>query len=365
MIISSIIPLAYYTPVFYNLILLVVFFAIVKVYNKGISFGFYNRIDQRTFLLMISVVLYMGLRPISGRYFGDMGTYSRYFEEYAFGEAVVRDKDLLFHYFMKFSSHFMSVNLFFLSCAYIYIFAKYKATKNWLKENNYYLFLMMIASFSFWAYGVNGIRNGIATSLFLLGLSYGSNKKTLHIGLIISSYFVHSSLIIPIAAYVLSILYKKPKYYLVGWLLSIPISLALGSSLETFVAAAGFEDDRVSYLTDGNINDDSFAYTGFRWDFLVYSASAIFTGYYFIIKKNFRDKQYIQLFNIYVTANAFWILIIRANFSNRFAYLSWFLMPVVIFYPFLKQELIRNQRRVLVYAMLAYFGFTYLMFLIN
>ena len=39
---------------------------------------------------------------------------------------------------------------------------------------------------------------------------------------------------------------------------------------------------------------------------------------------------------IYLTANAFWILVIRSSFSNRFAYLSWFLMAIIIFYPFFK-----------------------------
>jgi hypothetical protein len=62
-----------------------------------------------------------------------------------------------------------------------------------------------------------------------------------------------------------------------------------------------------------------------------------------------------------VFANAFWILVIRANFSNRFAYLSWFMMALVIIYPFLKSQLMPNQNKVLARVILFYFAFTFLM----
>jgi hypothetical protein len=175
------------------------------------------------------------------------------------------------------------------------------------------------------------------------------------------SYFIHGSMIIPIAAFVLSIYYKNPKHYLLGWFVCIPISLALGGAIESLFASLGFAGKRIEYLTSTEFAHQ-FSATGFRWDFLVYSATALFAGYYFIVKKNFNDKVYIQLFNIYVTANAFWVLVIRASFSNRFAYLSWFLMATVIFYPFFKAKLFKNQQAILANIVLLYFGFTYFMY---
>ena len=62
-------------------------------------------------------------------------------------------------------------------------------------------------------------------------------------------------------------------------------------------------------------------------------------------------------------ANAFWILIIRANFSNRFAYLSWFLMAPVIAYPMLRYKLFPNQYRIVGLVLAFYYLFTYFMFL--
>jgi hypothetical protein len=358
------IPPQYYTPIFHNIILLIILFVSLKLVAKGYIIESSLKKNKVSLLLLLFVTLFMGLRPLIGGGFGDMYTYSREFEKYAAGQSIQRGNDVIWNVFMKFCSNLMSVKSFFLLCAIIYIMPLYIASKKWFGRNHYILFLMFIASFSFWPYGTNGIRNGIGTSLFVLGLSC-ANRKILQFSIMGLSFFIHASLIIPIAAFVLTLFYKNPKYYLLGWLLCIPLSLAFGGIFESFFSSLGFDDDRTSYLTQGNINNDNFAYSGFRWDFLIYSATAVFTGYYFIIKKNFNDKIYIQLFNIYVIANAFWILVIRANFSNRFAYLSWFLIAIVIFYPFFKFQFFKNQHKVLAYIILGYFGFTYFMFLIK
>lgn len=361
MIFNSIIPIPYYTPLFYNIILVLVLTAILRLFIKGYVIKNPNKKEYVSFALLVGVILYMGLRPISGRYFGDMLTYSIYFKHYESGAEVRLSKDVLWDMFMKFCSGIMSAEFFFLVCSFLYIVPLFLACKKWLANDRYFLFLMLIASFSFWAYGVNGIRNGIATSLFVLALSI--NRKTYwQYGLLALSYFTHGSLLIPISAFVLTLFYKNPKHYLIGWLVSIPLSLIFGSIMVSIIMSIGFGGDRVGYLTMQGF-EDQFSSTGFRWDFLLYSASAVYAGYYFIIKKNFKDPLYIQLFNIYVIANAFWILVIRASFSNRFAYLSWFLMAILIFYPFFKQQFFKQQQKVLAYTIIAYFGFTYFMFL--
>ena len=360
----DIFPPQYTTPIFYNIILLIVLFVSAKLVAKGHIVQVSLKKDKISFLLLLFVILYIGFRPMSGGGFGDMYYYRFSFNNYALGAEVEGSKDLLWEFFMKFCSTIMTDRFFFFFCAILYTSPLYIASKKWLGRGKYILFLMFIASFSFWPYGTNGIRNGIATSIFILAISH-ANKRYLTYSLLVISYSIHASIAIPIAAYVLTLFYKNSKHYLLGWILCIPLSIFFGGYFENLFALIGFEDDRISYLTQGNINNDDFTYTGFRWDFLVYSAATVFAGYYFIIKRNFNDKIYIQLFNIYVTANAFWILVIRANFSNRFAYLSWFLMAAVIFYPFFKAKFFKNQHKVLAYVILGYFGFTYFMFLIN
>lgn len=354
------IPLPYYTPLFFYTLVFLVFFVFIKIQTKAVAIQINNKKEYLSLLLLLVLSLYMGLRPVSGMYFGDMGNYGAIFESYAYGEIADYSRgDILWTFFMKFSSNIMSVQIFFLLCAFLYITPLYIACKIWFGVNKYIPFLMFIASFSFWAYGTNGVRNGIATSIFVMAISLRKNKYLKYIYIIIC-YFIHASLIIPITAYIFTLFHKNPKHYLWGWLVAIPLSLALGGFWEGFFGTLGFGGKRLSYLSDSQYAD-AFSSTGFRWDFLLYSSSAVFMGYNYILKKKFKDKIYHQIFNIYVTTNAFWILVIRASFSNRFAYLSWFLMAAVIFYPFFKKKIFRSQKKVLVISILIYFGFTFFM----
>lgn len=347
------IPLELYTIFYYYAILLVVIVYFFKLQEKFKQSNF-------GYLFVWILIIYMGFRPLSGKWFGDMYTYNRMFLSYQNGANISSTADLFFNIFVKFCSGVMSADFFFLLCAFVYIYPLYIVSKKWFDNYWFYSFLLLIASFSFWAYGTNGIRNGIAASLFLLGLS--RSKKMYQILWIILAINFHKTMLLPAMGILLASIYNQPKKMIAFWLACIPISLLVGSTFEIFIANLGlFEDDRLSYLTEGNVNNDKFSSTGFRWDFLIYSSTAVFAGWYFIIKKEFKDRIYYSLFNTYVFANAFWILVIRANFSNRFAYLSWFMMALVIVYPFLKKRMFENQSKVFAIVLLAYFLFTYLM----
>ena len=315
------------------------------------------------YFLLITSIFYFGLRPISGRYFGDMATYAYHYNNYINGAPIVVDKDYLFHYYMKISSQIVSINVFFLITEFLYIYPMYLISKIHFKEYWFYAFFMFAVSFSFYSYGVNGIRNGVATSMFLWALCYPKNKKLLILFFVLATLF-HKTLLLPIMAYVLTLFYNNPKTYLKGWLISIPLSVLAGGIWITLFTSLGFGDDRLAGYLSGDASKESFSSTGFRWDFLFYSAFAVFSGWYFIFKKKFKDTFYEQIYSTYLICNAFWILVIRANFSNRFAYLSWFLMAIIIIYPFLKQRFFAHQEIVIARVVTAYFSFTFLMWLI-
>ena len=344
------IPLELYALYFYYAILFIVVVNFFKL-NKG-----FEKSDLGG-LLVILIIVYMGFRPVSGRYFGDMGTYARFFLNYQEGQEILSKTDLLFHYFMKWCSSFMAVNFFFLTCAILYIAPLYIVCRKWFKTFWFYAFLMMVCSFSFWAAGTNGIRNAIAASLFLLAVS--REKRIWQIAIIIIAVNVHKTMLLPSLGFIIAQFYTKPKQLIIFWVLCIPLSLIGGSFWELLFSNLGFEDDRLTYLTDVDANIEQFSRTGFRWDFLAYSATGVFAGWYFIIKKNYKDQIYYWLFITYVFSNSFWILVIRANFSNRFAYLSWFMMALIIVYPFLKEKFFENQSRVFAKVLVAYYLFTY------
>ena len=362
----TLVPLEFYYDIYINILLFFVVFTVIHAYllpvenSKNIIY-----INIAGYILLLFSIIYVGLRPVSGRFFGDMSTYNRYYTSYLNGSAVNVDRDVLFHYFMKGCSYILNPSLFFMVCFSLYVLPMYRVSKVFFKEYWFYAFLMFIVSFSFWSYGTNGIRNGLATSFFLLAISYQHNKALMAFIFFISIQ-IHQTLLLPIFAYALTFFYVKPKVFLIGWLCSIPLSIALGGFWENLFASLGFGDERLNgYLLSGKENASSFSSTGFRFDFLIYSAGAVITGWYFIFKKAFNDKIYLQIYSTYLICNTFWILVIRANFSNRFAYLSWFLMGLVIIYPFLKKKFFDNQHHIIISKVLTiYFMFTYLMYYI-
>jgi hypothetical protein len=350
------IPLELYTPIFFYLLLGVVLIILLDTQFNKEPTG--NKFQSLGILLLVFTVLYIGFRPISGRFFGDTGTYARLFYDYASGSSVSGGKDLLFNNFMKASSYFMGVHFFFFLCSLLYIVPLYLVCKKWFKNLWVFGFLFFITAFSFWAYGTNGVRNGIAGSLFLLAVS--RDKRIFQILWIILAIGFHKSMLLPTAGFILANVYNQPKKMIFFWLLCIPLSLIGGTFFETFFGSLGF-DDRLDYLSEDNIESDKFSNTGFRWDFVLYSATAVFAGWYYIVKKGYKDKVYFWLFNTYVFANAFWILVIRANFSNRFAYLSWFMIGLIIIYPLLKKNFFSSQYKKVGFILLLQFAFTFLM----
>lgn len=352
------VPIQSYTTIFYHIMLCVVLFTFLHTQALSIESPINKWYIKHIGVILLFFLLgYMGLRPIHS-VFIDMTVYAKIFERYQDGFPITDFTDLGFHLYVLLMSKVGNAELFFFICTVLYVVPIYIVCKKWFKKYWFYGFLFLVISFTFWSYGVNGIRNGIAGSLFLFGLS--RDKRLFQILLIILAIGFHKSMMLPAIGYILVQFYNNPKGYIILWVLCIPLSLAAGGFWETFFASLGFEDKRLSYLVT-KAESESFSRTGFRWDFLLYSASAVFAGWYYIFKKKYYDKSYFWLFNIYLFANAFWILVIRANFSNRFAYLSWFMLGLILIYPLLKERLIKKQHKKIGIILLAYFIFTYFM----
>jgi hypothetical protein len=360
---NTLIPLEYYAGFYYNVLLLFVLIVLAQSFSSALtSQGNLRRKNAFGIFFLVFVLLYIGLRPISFD-FGDMAVYAEDFEKYADGMPLRIERDVLFEMFMQTCSKLISAETFFLICAAIYIIPLYLFAKKLFREYWFYAFFILVISFSFWAYGTNGIRNGIATSLFLFALS---RDRKLFVGLwMFLAMSIHTSMIVPAIAYIISLFYKDTKMYIVAWLLAIPLSLILGSFWENFFMGLGLVEEQrvIGYLSGSEEYLDRVVEvkTGFRWDFLIYSATGVFAGWYYIVKKGFDDLLYRHIFSVYLTANALWILVIRANFSNRIAYLSWFLLGAVIIYPLLKNEIFTKQHRVIGGILVIYFMFTYVM----
>ncbi|MBR9846426.1 MAG: hypothetical protein GYB35_10140 [Algicola sp.] len=286
------------------------------------------------FLVFLFIWFLLGLRPIS-YHFGDMGNYNVAFKLIKAGEDVFYG-DLVFDSLIKFCANYLNAEAFFFICFTIYIFPFYFALKRIFKDFWIWPFVLIISLFSFYSFGVNGIRNGMATSLFLLGISFSGFSRWL---IFFLSFSIHSSLILPIVGVILFNRFRNINYFFVGWCFCLLVSIFF-PGLDGVFSATGLFDEKFTAYSNISTDMDGVGTVGFRLDFVIFSSLPIFIAYFYVYRRRELCSEYLELIAVYLTANAFWLLIIRIPFSNRFAYLSWFLYGVIVAYPLVKSTVV-------------------------
>jgi len=363
----QIIPIQYYSALFYAFM-----FALCLGY--GFAYASSNSCDkllQRhsffpVVLLALVLIAYIGLRPVSWS-FSDMMLYAHVYEN-AKISFIIGESDWLFSYLIILCRYLgMSVQTFFLLSAFLYIYLGLVACHKLLPENAMLAFLFFISAFSFWGYATNGIRNGLASSICILGIAYGIDKKWIQsLVLLYLAMSVHRAMVLPIGMFLIaSFVIQKPKTAILFWLLSILISLVMGSRIIYFFADLGFDDRLTNYVLLSNQMGNQFSRTGFRWDFLLYSAVPVVLTWFIAERQEIQDTRFEILANTYILSNALWVIINQAAFSNRFAYLSWFLYPFLLAYIFIRIPLWYDQDKKAGIALLLHASFTIFMYLIG
>lgn len=375
---------ALYPKIFYGLVLLLCLFVVIK----------YSASSNNSLLLqkhpvgpMIALgtllILFIGLRPVS-HVFGDTVNYAYiYNHSLNLTHGFNFSSEWLFDSYMFFCKLIgLPISVFFLGIEIGYIGCLVLACRKLLWESSWVAILFCVSAFSFFTYGTNGLRNGLACSIIVLAVTLVAQEKKYVTAAILAllAMGIHRSVILPIAACFGAVaLLNTPKIVVGIWGLSIPLSLVAGSRFTQFFASLGFDDRMDSYsVIDLN---ESFSSMGFRWDFLLYSAMPVLLTWYVHKRVDetggynedgstaLADATSMRVFNIlsgtYILANSFWIMVINANFSNRFAYLSWFLYPFVLAYGFLRLHIWKDQDRKCAWALLAHAGFTFGMFMIG
>lgn len=313
-------------------------------------------------VLVLILILYMGLRPIH-YVFGDTMNYATSFtrdakniHSFTFGW----DKEWLFYNLRKWCMAYSDVHTMFLICSIAYVGSLWLACARIFKNYYYVPLLVIFCMFTFWEYGVNGVRNGAGSSLFILAMTFVDTPIVALFIAFLGCGF-HSSVYLMLAAAIGAYFIKNSYYYLIGWISCLGLSFAIGGRIQSFIAAAGLtgDDDRFTgYLTGSNMHGEIVQWAMvFRWDFVAYSAIGVAIGYYFIFRRHFKDEYYHWIYNTYLATNAFWLLIIRAAYSNRFAQISWFILPLVLIYPFMKKRFWVNHEKMLAIAICIFYAF--------
>lgn len=361
-----------------------------------------NKLLQRNSMapaLVFSVILIflLGLRPFRFGFFGDSVNYGMgyMYDPINATFAVNLEKEWFWRFIRDFCRiSGASLATWFLVIAIGYIGFALGGLQKLLSENAWMAMLFFLSAFSTYQFGVNGLRNGFACSMVIWAFAIAANgkisKMLLAGGVLLFALGCHKSVMLPIAAFVAATyLIKSPKWAIYFWILSIGVSLVAGGTMVNFFAGLGFDDRMSSYANGMDEFGDSFSSTGFRWDFLAYSAMPIWLTWYVTKKAEKERAEYgdtideaetnitgagriadahsMRVFNIlattYILANSFWVMVIKAAFSNRFAYLSWFLYPVVLAYAVIRLHIWPDQDRKAGLILLLHAGFTFFMYL--
>jgi hypothetical protein len=258
----------------------------------------------------------------------------------------------------------LSVESFFFICAMLYVIPLAGGPVMIHGRWGFPVLLALISSFSFFAYGVNGIRNGIAASLVILAI--GTQRNILvSVLLCLIAVGTHKAAAVTITAFACAMLCSIPALYAAIWLTCLGLCTVFGET--TGLVIAGIlptgDDIRVGEYFGGLGSDKG----GYRLDFILYSIVPVVISYFMGTKESRRSLFYRRLLCTYLLANAFWLLAMYAAFSNRFAYLSWCLLPWVIICPLLPEvrgdKLNKPPESTLLVgmALVAHFSFTYSM----
>ena len=367
------VPVWYYGT-YYNILFLILCWSTVLYYigsnGQKVLKSEGSPMQGVALLLTIILSLYVGLRP---DFYGDMSMYTHSYNN------IINDyvpisfhSEWFWHNLNAFCKKLgFTVYEFDLVVATLYYSGMFLCLVILTRKNLWIGVLFFYMSFSCFSYGTNGIRNGLACSIDLVAISLlaAKGKKVLPIVLLIMfiALGVHRSSMLPSAAALASLyVIKDTKTAIRFWIASIALSLAAGPLIEQFFASLGF-DDRMSKYSSANTSEGEmaqFSQTGFRFDFLFYSMWPVIMVWYVTRHRKFVDRTYTVLANTYILSNAFWIMVIRAAFSNRFAYLSWFIYPIVIAYPLLRMNLWKDQDRKTAIILFLYTGFSFFMFFI-
>jgi len=288
-------------------------------------------------LLLIILSLFWGSYPYTP--YSDRHIYLIEFENV--GENF--QKEIIWMYYNWICNLVLTPKLWLYLTAFIYTYGIYTYCK---KIHPNYQFTMMLGFLGFLfinGYATNTMRAGIAFSIIMIALTkYYSNKKLFIVLLFIASN-IHFSMLLPFASLIYTKNKPKTNLFLKIWWLSIPLSLVGGTYFQVLFAPILGEysgGKATGYLMGAEMN----AYkSGFRIDFIIYSFIPILMGYYYIFKERINDSFYKNIFNTYLLCNSFWILIIRADYSDRIAYLSWMFIPIILLFPPLKYLIWKQQ----------------------
>lgn len=346
----------YYYDIYLLIVSILTFFT-VSQYNStvltNVNRTFVSK-NLAAIVVTVLLVLIIGFRPLHVA-FVDMLNYNTMYIYY-YGETFEFSRDvdnILFdNWFVYMASSMVPIEYFFLSCALVYFVSIYIACRKLFPKDTLLALVVYLAAFSTFSYGTNGIKAGMAASVFLVAIAY-NEKRWISLALALLTLGIHHSMLLVIVAYIIVMFVRDPKWYFLIWVIAFFIAALHITYFQ--VLFAGFTDEHgAGYL----LGDE---HSGFRIDFIIYSVVPVILGYIILYEFKVKSETYNLLLSLYMLANSVWMLCMYSNFTNRISYLSWFMYPIVLLYPFVNIVWSKYQSRYLNYAVYGHLGFTLFM----
>ncbi|MAN58582.1 MAG: hypothetical protein CMC08_01950 [Flavobacteriaceae bacterium] len=335
------IPIELYNTIYFVAISVITIFTILPLLDHRLL-SYFPKINLKigAIILLCTVILFIGLRDPMGhwRYFGDTSAYTRTYFDIKHGYRTEFNKDPGFFLYMRIIANVFPITFFYILSACFYVLLPHITFRKWFGEYSFFGLVALVVSMSFWPFGINTLRSGLAAAIFIFALQFQKKKWLKWIFLILSVTF-HKGMLLPFFAYILAHYLKNTKRLVQLWMLAIPLSYYFGNVLEEYfknmlTMSSFLQDSRA----DTYFEENPYLEIKFRWDFIVYSSIPIAFGLWYIYKNLFKENLYTRLVNTYIIVNTVWLILMRVAYTDRIAYLSWFLIPILLVYPLLRDE---------------------------
>lgn len=245
---------------------------------------------------------------------------------------------------------------FFQLMSLLFFLPMYYACRKIVPNQTLLAFLAFLGAFVSFGASTNGFKGGVACSFFALGLAYRYKNIGLSILCILISLGFHHSMQLMLASFALTFFVKDTKYYFYGWAICLILCVLHVNYFQEILA--GVTDEKGA----GYLNASGEGASGFRPDFVLYSAVPIVVGAIMKFKYEWKNRVYDLLLQVYLTSNALWLLCMYSYYTNRIASLSWSLYSLVLLYPCFmvedKRHFVVKNRNLFV---MAHLGFTMFM----
>ncbi|MBY0065618.1 EpsG family protein [Empedobacter falsenii] len=324
-----------YNLLYFALAIVVLFFVSEYVINKKKS----NKLQN--IILIIFACLYIFLIGTRDKFVGEDSERTLvYFLGIKTINSLDELKDIGIYLISKFARIISDdYKVFFTINSILYVVPITIGIFNITKKNRLIFFFLLVSMFFFKSMGINTTRQGIAFAFFFLAIALYNNKKWISIILLIIAFFNHASIIIPISFYLISKKFTDMKIVFIIYVTCTVISM-FNINVNEFLGKIPI----VNILVEERMNryykeEYQLVYkTGFRLDFFIFNTIFVYIGYNalkHLDEKIVTIKLYKNYLITYMFTSSFFFLMFSAAFSDRFGFLSWLFIPLILL-PYLQ-----------------------------